>query len=215
VLDPDKVPDAMPVYVNGVYQGGRMRDMSLFVQRDVRRAFASYFEHVSVVSPAQLPRSGTGLIVDVLLDRLSTVSQTIETESTVEVRGRVALNWSVALRPMNASDYLWAFTASSHGEATSDPQLGYRTLLEHAITDMLKDYAQQHVQERLQAQGSRDVIRHFTVTLANARAADSHASSSETHVICAPSFAATQTLLTGHSPSDEPPAKKSYAPQRQ
>jgi hypothetical protein len=151
VLDPARVPDAMPVFVNGVNQGGQMRDMRLFVERDVRRAFANYFDHVSVVSPTQVPHSAESVIVDVVLDRLSTVSQTIENQTNIEVRGNASLNWSIALRPASVVEYLWAFTGSSRGDATSDPQVAYRTLLEHAITDMLRDYAQQHVQERLSA----------------------------------------------------------------
>jgi hypothetical protein len=150
VLNPAKVPSEMPVFVNGASQGGQMRDTQLFVERDLQRAFANYFDQVSVVTPAQVPTFGAAVIVDVRLDRLATVSQTIEDQSSVEVRGRASLNWSIALRPANASDYLWSFTGSSQGDLTSDPQVAYRSLFEHAIADMLKDYAQQHVQERLQ-----------------------------------------------------------------
>ena len=151
MLDPAKVPDVMPVLVNGVNQGGQMVSMHLFVIRDLQRAFASYFDHVSVVSPAEAPSSGDAVIVDVRLDRLASVSQTIYHRTWVEVMGRPSLNWAVGLRAVNASEYLWSFAGSSQGDLTNNPQVGYQSLFEHAVMDMLKDYAQQHVQARLQA----------------------------------------------------------------
>jgi hypothetical protein len=151
VLDPARVPDVMPVLVNGVNQGGQMGNMHLFVVRDIQRAFASYFDHVSVVAPGQAPTSGDALIVDVRLDRLATVSQVIQHRSWVEVMGRPSLNWAVGLRAANASEFIWSFAGSSQGDLTNNPQVMYQSLFEHAVMDMLKDYAQQHVQERLQA----------------------------------------------------------------
>ena len=151
VLDPARVPDVMPVLVNGVNQGGQMGNMHLFVVRDIQRAFASYFDHVSVVAPGQAPTSGDALIVDVRLDRLATVSQVIQHRSWVEVMGRPSLNWAVGLRAANANEFIWSFAGSSQGDLTNNPQVMYQSLFEHAVMDMLKDYAQQHVQERLQA----------------------------------------------------------------
>ena len=65
--------------------------------------------------------------------------------------GRPSLNWAVGLRAANASEFIWSFAGSSQGDLTNNPQVMYQSLFEHAVNDMLKDYAQQHVQERLQA----------------------------------------------------------------
>jgi hypothetical protein len=155
VVDPAKVPSVMPVMVNGNDLGGRLQDTQLFVARDLRRAFANYFEQVSVVTPAQVPASGPGVVVDVRLDRLATVSRAHEVnanyQTVSETEGRATLNWSVAMRKAGAADYLWTFTGASQGDHTSDPNVGVRSLFEHAITDMITDYTQQHVQDKLQA----------------------------------------------------------------
>jgi len=100
VLDPVKVPAQMPVLVNGANLGASLVDMNLFVTRDLKRAFESYFAQVSVVAPAQAPSSGPGLIVDMRLDRIETSSRAAGNDETgYDTRGTAMLTWSVGLRP--------------------------------------------------------------------------------------------------------------------
>jgi hypothetical protein len=62
VLDPSKLPDVMPVSVDGQDRGGRLIDVHAFVTRDLVRAFSTYFDKVEVIAPgaptgATYPRS--------------------------------------------------------------------------------------------------------------------------------------------------------------
>ncbi len=149
VLDPAKVPAEVPVLVGGVDRGGKLMDVTEFVTRDLKKAFKAFFTNVRVVPP-----NGVGgepsVVADVKLDRVEVLVGGSRPNGILTMyTGAAAVTWAFALRPSEASDYLFSFAGESVGSPGESPELVFRSMFESAIAGLLKGYTEEHVNEQL------------------------------------------------------------------
>lgn len=158
VVDEGKVPDEMPVLVAGEDRGGRLTAMREFVRRDLRKALGTFFSRVEIVPGAQAIPAGPHVVVDVKLDRVEVVVTNTRTQgpgtyngpvTVTQNRGVAVLTWGLALRPSEAGEYLYSFAGQSAGVPDERPEFVFRSMLESAISDMLKGYVDKKVHDKL------------------------------------------------------------------
>lgn len=141
VIDDSRVPNEITVNIDNI--GYKLLDFQEFVRRDLKNAFAPFFTEVRVVSSADPIPAGSGVVIDVKIDRLEYV--------TALNVGRGVMTWSLALRPSEWDEYLYSFAAASSTEFFRPSGLDQmcRVTLEAAINDMLKGYVDKGIQQKL------------------------------------------------------------------
>jgi hypothetical protein len=141
VIDDAKVPDRVSVLVGGKDRGGKLIDFKEFVRRDLQRAFSNYFADVKVVAANEpLPKEPC-VAIDVKVDRVEVVA--------IQGIGHAVMTWGMGIRPSEAEDYLFSFAGQSAGDVANEPVFVFRSMLEAAITDMLKGYTDKQVHQKI------------------------------------------------------------------
>lgn len=146
LLDEQKTPTIVPVVVANGNRGGKLADVDLFIQRDLKIAFENYFAVVDVI-PANTQAPRTGLDVDIRIDR-------VEIVVVAGGMGYAELTWSLGIRPARGSDYIFTYAGKSRSEPTQDPEFALRSGLENAIGDLFKAYTEEKVQQTILALAS-------------------------------------------------------------
>jgi hypothetical protein len=140
VLDPQRVPVKLgPVKWDLSQQ--YLTDVDQFVRRDLAKTLGNYFERVEVVAPGFAPPLDMYVIADVKVDGL-----------TSEVVGEFAFSvftWAFALRPGESGDYLFSFAGQARSNPARSPQEMLRSVLENALTDLVKAYADKDVHRKV------------------------------------------------------------------
>lgn len=150
VLDPAKVPAEVPVLVGGADHGGKLTDVTEFVRRDLKKAFSAFFDDVRVMAPGEAGAPQTCVVADVKIDRVEVLVAGSRPDGVLtQYAGSAAITWGFALRPSEASDYLYSFAGESVGSPGEDPALVFRSMFERAITDLLKGYTEKQIHQRL------------------------------------------------------------------
>jgi hypothetical protein len=150
VLNPSRVPNEMPVLVEGKHQGGTMADAQEFVKRDLKKAFENYFRKVIVVSPGDPMPTEPHVVIDVKIDRVEVViTKKTQSGAMVTSRGYAAMTWSLGMRPSESKEYLYSFAGECAGTPAAKPQFLIRSMLESSIASMLKGYTDKHVHSEI------------------------------------------------------------------
>ena len=150
VVDPQRVPESFPILVDGKDLGWELMEMQLFVRRDLQKVFRNYFREVIVVDHGSAMPEQPHVVIDIKIDRIEErVTQRIRTSNMISNTGYIAMTWSLAIRPSESGEYLYSFAGESGGTQGTDAALLYRSMLESAITGMLKGYTDKGIQEKI------------------------------------------------------------------
>ncbi len=159
VLDPTKVPDQIPVTVDGENRGGTITEVRTFVTRDLAQALSQYFDKVQVIAPGQATGEAPAVLVDVKVDRMEVhvLGQREEDLSAGPVsfgkvtknEGKFIFTWGLGLRLPESQDYAFSFAESTESTAGTDIGICLRSALERAVNNFLSRYASEHVAEKV------------------------------------------------------------------
>ncbi len=150
VLDPARVPAELPVLVAGQDRGGKLVSVQSFVERDLRRVLNNYFAQVEVVAPGAVPANKPHVVVDVKLERVEVLQTSRRQDGIVtHTAGAAMLTWGLGMRASDEDEYLFSFAGESVGVPNEDPNFVFRSMLEAALSQLLKGYTEKKVHQRV------------------------------------------------------------------
>lgn len=154
VLAADRVKDTWPLQTAECATNSpscerfNLLEAQAFVRRDLKAAMESYFSHVEIVDSAAALPATPHVVADVKVDdvRLNALVRGALTYQLIE------MNWAFALRPSEQADYAYSFAATSQSNDSYPTfEAGCATLVENAISSMLKKWVESDGPTQLQA----------------------------------------------------------------
>ncbi len=120
-----------------------------FVRRDLKAAMENYFSRVEIVDSAELLPPTAHVVADVRVDgfRLNALNRGALVYQLIE------MTWGFALRPSGQEDYAYSFAATSQSNDSYPTfEAGCATLVENALTSMLKRWVESNGPQQLREQ---------------------------------------------------------------
>lgn len=157
VLDPSKVPDSVVIPEDELKEI-KVFELQTFVKRDLKRAMETFFDRVEIVAPDFKFPDGAYMRADVRIDKLTArVEKAMDAGNAANVAAQIfgEMTWAFALRPSEATEYLYSFAAASKGKysmthVSETPKL-FASTFEVAISELLKGMTDKGVTERVTA----------------------------------------------------------------
>ncbi len=117
-----------------------------FVRRDLKAAMESYFSRVEIVDSADGLPPTPHVVADVRVDdfRLNALQRGPYVYQLIE------MTWAFALRPSGQDDYAYSFAGTSQSNDSYPTfEAGCATLVENALTSMLKKWVESNGPQQL------------------------------------------------------------------
>lgn len=152
VLDAGRVKDTWDLETAACATNGpgcerfKLFDAHTFVRRDLKAAMENYFSRVELVDSAQALPQTPHIVADVRVDdfRLNALHRGALTYQLIE------MTWGFGLRPSDQDDYLYSFAGTSQSNDSYPTfEAGCATLVENALTAMLKPWVEANGPQKL------------------------------------------------------------------
>lgn len=145
LLDPAKIKDTWPMETPECEVQGpgcerfSLFDVHQFVERDLRSALDTYFDHVEVVSAVPSDAPEPHLAADVKIDTIDLHSM----PTGALVYTHIQMKWGIAFRRNDEADYAYSFAGvASSSESYRTFEAGCAQMIEDAIQSLTKKLVQ-------------------------------------------------------------------------
>jgi hypothetical protein len=143
VLDPNKVPES--VTATGRDQRSlTVTNLRAFVERDIQRTLASFFDHVDVVDPGFEQPGEWYLVAEVEISSLRLMSA----NGGKALRGR--MEWSFVLRAAGREQHIYKSSGTTGGDVSrGDGRGALQATFEAALDKLARAYVERDIRGRV------------------------------------------------------------------